>query len=257
MFKKVSLLYTVYYILCTALIGCTTIYNPATGRRERYFINTRDEVAIGRQVAKEVKKQYKVLEDEEIQEHINAIGLKIACVSARQDLHYYFTVLDSKELNAFAIPGGGVYINSGLVNLLDDDEIACVLAHEVGHIAARHQAKKIQGQMGYQLLMAVALFEMGKKDRKLAKQVSQGAGIIFELVLLGYSRQDELLADRLAIKYAHQAGYNPRGMASSLKKLKQHGQDKGGWGPMVVFRSHPYLEDRIRAAEVQIDLMSD
>lgn len=257
MLKKRLLLYTIYYILTTVLIGCTTVYNPATGKKETYLINTSMEVAIGKNVAREVLRKYKVLDDEERQKYLQALGLKIAQVSDRKDLEYSFTVLDSKELNAFALPGGGIYINKGLLDLLDEDELACVLSHELGHIAARHGVKRIQGQVGYQVLMTVAMYQVGKEDKKLAKSVAKGTNTIFELILLGYSRRDELLADRLAIKYAHQAGYNPWGMVTSLKKLKKHSKEKSSWRPLVVLRSHPYLEDRIRAAEAEVGALPD
>ena len=257
MFRKGFLLFAIYFLLFTFLIGCTTIYNPATGRKETFFINTATEVGIGKNVAREVLKKYKVLDDEETQKSVQAIGQKIAQSSDRQDLQYTFTALDSEKLNAFALPGGGVYIDKGLLNKLDKDELACVLAHEVGHIAARHAVKRIQGQIGYQLLMSIALYEVSKKDRKTAKRVSAGAGTIFGLIMLGYSREDELLADRLAIKYAQKAGYNPWGMVTSLRKLKEHTKEKKLWRPLVVLRSHPYLEDRIRTAEAEVGALPD
>jgi predicted Zn-dependent protease len=255
--KNNFLLSTLYFLLSTFLIGCTTIYNPATGKKEVLFIDTAQEVAIGKNVAREVAAQYKVLEDESVQRHLQQIGRKIALVSDRRDLEYSFTVLDSKELNAFALPGGGVYINKGLLDLLDEDEIAACLGHEVGHIAARHSVKRIQGQMGYQLLLTLAIYGAGEKNRQAANTVAKGANSIFQLVLLGYSRQDELLADKLAVKYTHQAGYNPRGMVTALKKLYEQNKNKGLWRGPAVLRSHPYLEDRIRVAEAEVAALPD
>ena len=214
-------------------------------------------MAIGRNVNREVLKNYKVLEDKETQTYVQEVGQKIALVSDRQDLEYSFTVLASQELNAFALPGGSVYISKGLVDILDKNELASVLGHEVGHIAARHSVKRIQGQMGYQLLMTIAMYQISKKDRKLAKTVAKGTNSIFQLVLLGYSRQDELLADRLAIRYTHKARYNPWGMVTCLKKLKEHSKNKGFWRAPVILRSHPYLEDRIRAAEAEAGSLPD
>ena len=208
-------------------------------------------------MAQEVLKEYKVLDDKKRQEYVQGIGRKIASVSDRQDLTYSFTVLDSEELNAFAIPGGSIYINRGLVDVLDEDEVAAVLSHEVAHVAARHAAKRIQSQMGYQLLMTIALYNVNKQDEKLAKTVAQGSASIFQLVLLGYSRQDELLADQLAIKYTHKAGYNPWGMVTSLKKLHEHSKEDDSWRVLAVFRSHPYLTDRIRAAEAEAGALVD
>lgn len=256
--KSFLLIFSLYFLLSTVfLVGCATIFNPATGKRESFFINTATEIAIGKNVAKEVLKKYKVLDDAETQKYVRGIGQKVASISDRQDLQYSFTVLDSEELNAFALPGAGVYINKGLTDILNEDEIAACLGHEVGHIAARHSVKRIQGQIGYQLLMAVAVYQVSKKDKKLAKNVVKGSSAIFELILLGYSRGDELLADKLAIKYVHKAGYSPWGMVSSLKKLKEHSKEKKSWRPLVVFRSHPYLEDRIRVAEAEVGALLD
>ena len=253
--KKGFLLFITHYLLSTILIGCTTIYNPATGKKEILFINTAQEIAIGRNVAKEVLKKNKVLEDEQTQKYVREIGERISSVSDRKDAQYSFTVLDNKGLNAFALPGGKVYINKGLLDKLDEDEIACILAHEVGHIAARHAAKRIQGQLGYQLLTTVAIYSVRDKDRRVANAAVKSANSIFQLILLGYSRKDELLADKLAIKYAHRAGYNPYGMVSGLKKLKKHGGERKLWRPLVILRSHPYLSDRILAAEAEAGMV--
>ena len=238
-------------------LGCATIYNPATEKKEIIFIDTVQEVAIGENVNKDVLKKYKIFRDEKTQKYVQGIGQRVAAASDRQDLKYHFTVLDTEELNAFALPGGNIYINKGLVGKLDEDEIACVLAHEVGHVAAKHSVKRMQGQIGYQLLMAIALYEINKKDERLTKTVAQGATTVFGLILLGYSREDELLADKLAIKYAHKSGYNPRGMVTSLKKLKQYSKEKTTWRPLVILRSHPYLEDRIRQAEAEVAILPD
>jgi predicted Zn-dependent protease len=88
---------------------------------------------------------------------------------------------------------------------------------------------------------------VNQKDPGAAKTVAQGSNSIFQLIQLGYSRRDELLADKLAIKYSYKADYDPWGMVEALKKLKEHSENKKGWGTPVVLRSHPYIEDRIRA----------
>ncbi|MBN3039375.1 MAG: M48 family metalloprotease [Candidatus Omnitrophica bacterium] len=255
MFKRKLYLIMSYVLIATlaaALSGCTTLYNPATGQKETYFISTAQEMAIGENVEKEVLETYKVSGDKKKQDYVDQIGQKVASVSDRQDLDYKFVVLDDKELNAFTIPGGIVYINTGLLDILNDDEVAAVLAHEIGHVAARHSIKRIQSQLGYQLLLTVAVVSVNKNDPNAAKTVAQGSNAIFELVQLGYSRRDELLADRLSIKYTYKAGYNPWGMVEALKKLQAHSEEKGGWGGPVILRSHPYIEDRIRAGIAEV-----
>ncbi len=201
-------------LLLSLTSGCVTIYNPATERKETLLIDTPSEIEMGRQMDKEIRKKMKMAQDFVMESRLNYIGNKIARVSDRQDVTYRFQIVNDKELNAFAIPGGFVYVNSGLMNIATDDELACVLAHEIGHIAARHSVKKLQSTMGYQLLLGLALGISGQQA------MGQALDIVFDLVSLGYSRKDELLADKLSVRYAKRAGFNPYGMATFLKKLQ-------------------------------------
>ncbi len=260
MLKRI-LRYTTYYILCTtlclALVGCATVYNPATGKKEAVIIDTEEEINIGKNVALEVLKQDKLIDNLKLRGYVQGVGSKIARVSDRQDLQYSFDVLDNKELNAFSLPGGIIFINKGLADVLTEDELACVLAHEVGHVAARHSVKRIQGQFGYQIFINIAALGISQVDPNLARVVARTSSSIFQMILSGYSRQDEFLADKLAVKYSYSAGYNPRGMVTSLQKLKEHSKENTLFKPMVILRSHPYLVDRIRVVEAEIGLLSN
>ena len=140
-----------------SISGCATIYNPATQRKEFYLINTGQEVGMGQEMDAELHKKLKVLNNPLMQMRLDRIGNRIAAVSDRQDLTYTFRVVEDKELNAFAIPGGFVYVNSALMNLATDDELAGVVAHEIGHVAARHSVKRLQTALGYQIVMGIAL----------------------------------------------------------------------------------------------------
>jgi beta-barrel assembly-enhancing protease len=224
--------------------GCTTLYNPATERKESYFISPNSEVAIGKDMDAQIRGKYSIVSDPLEQERILSIGRRIAVVSDRQDIYYTFTIVKDKTLNAFATPGGFVYIHSGLMREATDDELAGVIAHEIGHIAARHSIKRLQTVMGYQLLMGVAL---GMSNSTAT--IGQAMDVVFGLVNLGYARGDEYLADKLAVKYAHKAGFNPRGMVSFFEKLKAEG--KGG-GQLVFLSSHPPIEERITRVQAQI-----
>ncbi|MFA4991480.1 MAG: M48 family metallopeptidase [Candidatus Omnitrophota bacterium] len=225
------------------LCGCATIYNPATERQEFIFITTPMEVALGNNVAMSVAKEYKFIKTPEVTDRVSKLGEKIAKVSDRQDLKYHFAVVEDKEINAFTTPGGYVYINSGLIDMVSDDELACVIGHEIGHIAARHITKKLQAQLGYDILMNIALQKASVND------LQQAASITFNLVSLGYSREDELLADRLGAKYAYKAGYDPYAMITFLKKLKDIDKEEMGF---VFLRSHPYTSKRIEMMEKQM-----
>lgn len=129
------------------------------------------------------------------------------------------------------------------MDMVSDDELACVIGHEIGHVAARHIAKKLQAQLGYELLMNIAANKAGFRD------LQKAASITFDLISLGYSREDELLADKLGAKYAYKAGYDPYAMISFLKKLKE--LNKGEMG-IVFLRSHPYASQRIELMDKQI-----
>ncbi|MFH1046660.1 MAG: M48 family metalloprotease [Candidatus Omnitrophota bacterium] len=223
-------------------------YNLATKEEELVLISTEKEVGIGRSIAHSVENKYRISKKTQLQEKISAIGQKLASVSDRKDTTYFFTVLEGEKTNAFALPGGYVYIFEGAIEQSQsDDEIAAILAHEIGHIAARHSVKRLQTALGYQLLSILAL--VATKD----PQFKRGADIAFTQVMLGYSREDELLADRLSVKYTKKAGYDPQAVVTLLEKLKKLEKDEP-LKPLVeeYARSHPYLAERIAAARHEV-----
>ena len=198
------------------------------------------EVALGQNTAMQVAKQYAFIKDPQQVNKVTEIGEKVAKVSDRTDLKYHFAVVSDKEINAFTMPGGYIYINSGLLEITNDNELACVIGHEIGHVAARHIAKKLQAQLGYDILMNITL------QNASVRQMQQAIDLTFNLATLGYSREDELLSDRLGAKYAYKAGYDPYAMITFLKKLQA--KDKSDMGP-VFLRSHPYTSQRIQLME--------
>jgi len=235
-------------VLICVLSGCATIYNPATGQKETVFVTTADERAIGANMAPQIEKKFKVDEDSFIQTRIRTIGNTIAKVSDRQDLPYYFGVLKGKDVNAFTTPGAYVYLFRALVDKTDSDsELASVIAHEVGHVAARHAAKKMEAEMGYNILMTIAFSKESKPE--LERYIDIG----FNIVALGYSREDELFADKLAVRYLVRAGYNPYGMISFMKKLEEIEKEEGV-APIYILNSHPYMSQRIEAVRKEIPL---
>ncbi|MDP2911409.1 MAG: M48 family metallopeptidase [Candidatus Omnitrophota bacterium] len=242
--KRRSNLLILFLSLPLLFSGCATLYNPATERKELVLLTTPMEVAIGQNAAMQVAQQYTFIKDPKEISRVTEIGEKLAKVSDRTDLKYHFAVVEDKEINAFTMPGGYIYINSGLIDIVtSDDELACVIGHEIGHVAARHIAKKLQTQLGYDILMSVAL------QNANVRQMQQVIGVTFNLVELGYSREDELLSDRLGAKYAYKAGYDPYAMVSFLKKLNE--KDKSSMGP-VFLRSHPYTSQRIQLMEKEL-----
>jgi len=227
------------------LAGCATVINPASGRKEYLMISTQQEISIGEQVSAEIEKSYRLSHDEAMIGRVNRIGLRIAKVSDRQDLTYHFKVLDNKDTNAVSTPGGYIYVYSGLMEKANDDELAAVVAHEVGHIAARHSVQAMQSNMvlGSGLSLVTAL--LVSKD-KISPDAQQWANTALNIIMLGYSRGDELEADNLGVRYAYYAGFDPDGSATFLEKLqkeqKENPLDKG----LVYLRSHPLNSERIK-----------
>ncbi|MFH0838711.1 MAG: M48 family metalloprotease [Candidatus Omnitrophota bacterium] len=236
-------------ILVLSLSGCATIYNPATGRQELIFLDTPQEVAIGNKVSRQVEQEYRLSRDPALNERLRVIGENIVAVCERQDVRYHFAVIREKELNAFSLPGGYVYVNTGLMEQTTDDELAGVLAHEIAHVAARHSIKKLQAAMGYNLLMSLAL------GRGEPVEYERALGIAVNIISLGYEREDEREADKLAVRYTRKAGYDPYAIITMLKKLqKLEAEDPLS---MVVFlRSHPRAEERIKLVEAELEGLS-
>jgi len=253
MFKKLNLklfcffLYTAFYILPTVFLsGCSTEYNLATKQEEKYYYSTDQEVKMGRSIDLQVQKEYKFSGDPLQQKRVEDIGKKIAAVSDRKEIDYHFQVLEDEQVNAVSLPGGYIYVNSGLLDKVsNDDELACVLAHEVGHIVARHSIKKLQAMQGYSVLRLLVAVAPGTGE------VGNAADVAFTQFLLGYSREDELLADQLGARYAKLAGYDPHGMVTFLTKL----QDINRRMPIQeksYYKTHPYVPDRIRVVKQEM-----
>jgi MAF protein len=245
MFKEIGLKFTIL-LFCLVLFGCSTEYNIATKQEEVFYYSTDREVKIGESIVQQVEKEYKFAEDPLVQKRVEDIGKKIVSVCDRKDIDYNFKVIEDEEVNAFSLPGGFVYVNKGLVDkVANDDELACVLAHEVGHIVARHSIKKLQAIMGYSILRLLTASMPG------TGQVGNAADVAFTEIMTGYSREDELLADQLASRYAKLAGYDPHGMITFLKKLEEINRRKP-LQPNSYFKTHPYVPDRIRIVKQEL-----
>ena len=233
--------------------GCASLgtYNPATGRKEFIFISTPEEISLGNNLHQQLSQQFEFSDEGEENERINRIGQRLARVSDRQDYKYQFFLIEKDELNAFTTPGGRIYVFSGLINkLTSDDQIASVLAHEIGHCAARHTVKKFQASMGYDLIGRIILGQVGDGAKQI---VARSSNMVMNIVFSAYGRQDEYEADRLGIKYLHQAGYDPDAAITTLQTLQR--ESKGAGAPTVL-RSHPHIPDRIKAAKKEIQLIN-
>lgn len=238
--------------LLFTVTGCASLgtYNPATGRKDFIFISTPEEVSLGNNLHQNLLKQFEFSDRAKDIERIRRIGQRLARVSDRQDYQYRFFLIEKNEMNAFTTPGGRIYVFSGLIDKLkSDDEVASVLAHEIGHCAARHTVKKFQAALGYDLIGSIILGQIGEGAREIA---SMSSNMVMNIVFSAYGRKDEYEADRLGIKYLHLAEYDPRASITTLTTLERESK---GVGAPTVLRSHPHIPDRIEAAKKEIQLI--
>jgi predicted Zn-dependent protease len=191
--------------------------NPVTGRREVSLMSEAEEIAIGRQGDAEIRREMGVYRDEDMQRYVSGIGERIAAVSHRPTLPWTFTVLDSPAVNAFALPGGFVYVTRGLLTHLgDESELAGVLGHEVGHVTARHASQQYTRAAGGSIgVLLASIFVPGVAP--FSDLASAGLGTLF----LKYGRDDELESDRLGIEYASKAGWDPDSVPRFLTTLSR------------------------------------
>jgi len=240
--------HTITAIMLTALLsGCSTEYSAVTKQEELILIHSEREAKIGRSLSRQVEKRFKVTKDERLRERVYAIGQKLASVCDRKDVAWHFEVLSEDEFNAFALPGGYIYLFEGLLNKVEsDDEIAAVVGHEMGHVAAKHAIKRIQSSIGYSAL--AVLVATGTRDSQAVAVANYGLGQL----MLAYSRSDEMLADKLAIKYMRKACYDPKVIIKFLEKMRDIKQ-KAPIRPYTSARTHPYIADRIRAVRQEIE----
>lgn len=243
--------HVVYFFLIIFLAGCATIYNPATGRNEFILIDTGSEISLGSSMSNQINREFEIIENSSLNQRLEKIGNKVALASDRNDLEYHFFIVKDDDLNAFALPGGYIYVHEAVLDNATDNELACVLAHEIGHVAARHSVKRLQAVLGYQIVMSLAFRKSSATD------LFNAINVVFNVVSLGYSREDERLADRLAVKYSYKAGYDPQGMVSFFYKLKQQAQERGQSYNLVFLSSHPPIEERISNVEKQIQSLNN
>ena len=234
------------FLVCLHLTGCmTTEYNLATQQQETLLFGTEKEVAIGDSIARYINKEYEINTDVDINERVSKITERIEEVCDRTEIFYTVQVINKDEVNAFALPGGFIYVYKGLIDAVDnDDQLAGVIAHEFGHITAKHAMKQLQVQYGYNLLQIMAI---GTGNQQMAP----GINLAFGSIVTGYAREDEFLADRLAVKYMKEAGYDPNEMKKFLEKLQEINSKK----PIRRFsywRTHPYTTQRIATVNQEI-----
>jgi len=231
-------------ILVTAfLVACAS--NP-TGGANFVLMSENAEIEKGRELHEEMLQQNPIYQDGELQAYVDRIGKKMAAVSHRPELDYVFTIIDSPDINAFALPGGYVYINRGLITYLNSEaQLAAVLGHEIGHITARHAVRQQTASRTANAASIALIFATGVDMRETTSLIS-GA------LISGYGREMELEADSLGAEYLFNAGYDPNAMVEVIEVLKNHEDftkrtsNRTAVAYHGLFASHPRNDTRLK-----------
>ncbi len=237
---------SIFRLLLVAAVawGCAT--NPATGRRQLMLMSEQEEIQIGRQSDTEIRQQMGLYNDPDLQAYVRAVGQKLVASSHRPNLPWTFAVVDEPAVNAFAVPGGFIYLTRGILPFLRDEaELAAVLGHEIGHVDARHSAEAYSRQLGAGGLLAIAGV-FAPSTQPLQGLAGAGLGVLF----LRYGRDAELESDRLGVGYAASQGWDPRGVPGLLSTLARldaaNGSSRGvpNWA-----LTHPPAADRVQRVQ--------
>lgn len=220
--------------------------NPVTGEQQRVALTPQQEIQLGQQGRGEVLQQFGGLHpNQNLQAYIDQVGERVVQNSAASTLPYpyeFHVVDDPRTINAFALPGGQIFITTAMLNQLDSEaQLAGILAHEVAHVVARHGAEQLaRQQLGLALVNAIAITASGE-DPGNARQAALVAQAVNQLISLQYSRQDELESDRLGFEFMTAANYNPEGLVELMEILAQTSNGQ----PPEFLSTHPYPENRI------------
>lgn len=227
--------------------GCST--NPATGKSQLNMLSTDQEVAIGEENAPKFLKEYGgQLPDAQVVEYIRDIGKRLAAESERPDLPWEFHVVDSSVINAFALPGGKVFVSRGLiVEMTNEAQIAGVLGHEIGHVTAQHIGQQMTQTAIVQGLVIGVAVGAGLSDSQWGGVLGAGGQVAGTGYLLKFGRDQESQADALGVRYMTKLGYNPVGQIQVMKILEKSMQ--GGARPPEFLSTHPFPETRIKRLE--------
>ena len=228
----------------------TTSQNPITGAKQHISMTPEQEVALGRQLAPQMAAQMGGVSRSPMADRVRQIGERVVqgSTAGRTPYKYNFYLLaDRRTVNAFALPGGQVFITEALLSLLKtEDQVACVLGHEIGHVLARHSAEQLaKSQLTQQIIGAVAVGS-GSYD---ATQLANLAG---QLINMRYGREDELQADALGLRLAKEAGYDPRAMISVMEVLEK--ATAGARQPEFA-STHPSPANRIQRIKEELEKM--
>jgi beta-barrel assembly-enhancing protease len=237
--KKGKVMRTLWLLLITLVLilicgGCQT--NPVTGEEELILVSPEQEKEMGRDTAEQVEKELgQSLKDQQLQSYINSVGQSIAQISHMPSEGFSYKAIDHKSVNAFALPGGYIYITSGLLKELNSEaQLAAILAHETAHVTARHLAQQITRN----IIIDVGMSAAGSQASSSAMKV---ANIVRQLEGMSFTREQERQADEVGLDYLVKAGYTPYGIIETMEILQRQSDSR----TIEFFSTHPNPENRI------------
>jgi predicted Zn-dependent protease len=231
------------------LVACAA--NP-TGGTDFVLMSEKSELEKGKELHEQTIKEQPIYRDEELAAYVNGVGQKLAAISHRPELTYTFTIIDSPDINAFALPGGYVYINRGLMTFLTSEaQLAAVLGHEIGHITARHAVRQQTAARSGNILTTTA--SIASVLTTGTNVLGETAGLFGGALISGYGREMELEADGLGAEYLQKAGYDPNAMVEVITVLKNHEDflkrtSNRGSAYHGLFATHPRNDTRLKEA---------
>jgi predicted Zn-dependent protease len=212
-------------------------------------ISQQQEVQVGAEQAQQVNAQLPIIQDPAINRYLNILGDSIARVTSRADLDWHFYMVNSNDFNAFALPGGFIYVNRGVAERSDRmDQFASVVAHEIGHVVLRHSVKQMEQMQGANVGVTIACVLTNVCNSGLAQA---GINVAGQAVFAKFSREDEAQADAAGVEELVRAGINPNGMPQMFEKLIAERQSRPS-GLETWFATHPLEEDRVQNTRNQV-----
>ena len=245
-------LYLILALLCLSLLS-SCAYNEATDSKQFNWVSEEKEIKLGKQAHQQIMQEHGLYKDEALSAYVSKVGKRVALASGRPNLEYHFTVLDAPLINAFALPGGYVYVTRGiLANMNSEAELAFVLGHEVAHVAAKHGAQRMTQAQSVGALLTAASILLDGDSAKYTNVV----GKVAELSVLGYGRKNEHESDLLGVDYAMDAGYDPEAGSVFLKTLDKQSKYKDELLSRV-HSSHPPTKERIKQVKDKLDIYAN
>jgi predicted Zn-dependent protease len=242
---------TVLFLLLILLVGTLPAKEPTVAPAVYNVLTDEDEAAIGKAAAADIAKEMPMLDDPVIDAYLVTVGGDVAQHSRRNNITYHFRVIDSPQINSFALPGGYIFVTRGLLDFVQNEsELAGVLAHEVSHIVAHHGSDELSRELIAAKLATSGARVVGISDDSALKLLYGVGGPVAAFVQRPLKQEQEIEADRLAVYNLERAGWNPNGLATALDRVSRYNGDPGLLSLLV--SNHPPAAVRIEAVKYEI-----